>query len=363
MRSSRPAAADGAVQPLPSRRSPTPPILPRRCRVRCFRRAAGRCSSFRCSLANPALAPDRRHHGHRPAPRTHPPAPPPAGRRHRSAQCRGAAVRKRAGDAIRAGFPWRWTSRMCRSRPRDRQRAVFLIGVKVLSSGINASEVVAYAFRRDADRRARRRGREGARTHPRPHPRRQRRRRLRQARRREMTASSDIDLIVVYGFDPAAIQSDGAKRWRRASTTPLHAAPDLPPSAPRARLRGPHGQCLSGQKGPVAAQLSTLREYQTTEAWTWSTWLDARASPARPGCEPRSPRFATRCCARATAPSSPRTRDTRPHCRQKGTDKYLGPEAGARWPVDLEFIAQHLQLVNAAQYPCRPEHPGRLPQV
>src|SRR5690606_2955691 len=73
----------------------------------------------------------------------------------------------------------------------------------------------------------------------------------------EMTASSDIDLIVVYDFDPAAIQSDGAKplapsqyyaRYTQRLISHLSA-----PTAEGALYEVDMRLRPSGQKGPVAA--------------------------------------------------------------------------------------------------------------
>lgn len=36
---------------------------------------------------------------------------------------------------------------------------------------------------------------------------------------REMTASSDLDLILIYDADEGARESDGRRRWRRLPTT------------------------------------------------------------------------------------------------------------------------------------------------
>ncbi|MDG3574830.1 bifunctional [glutamine synthetase] adenylyltransferase/[glutamine synthetase]-adenylyl-L-tyrosine phosphorylase [Rhizobium sp. YJ-22] len=89
----------------------------------------------------------------------------------------------------------------------------------------------------------------------------------------ELTAGSDVDLILLYDYDDAAVESDGAKpldpmRYFTRLTQRLIAAI----SAPTAegvlyevdmRLRP------SGNKGPVATRISAFEKYQETEAWTW----------------------------------------------------------------------------------------------
>ncbi len=98
---------------------------------------------------------------------------------------------------------------------------------------------------------------------------------------RELTAGSDVDLILLYDHDEAAEESDGEKplhpsQYFTRLTQRLIAAV----SAPTAegvlyeldlRLRP------SGNKGPVATQIGSFRKYQRTEAWTWEHMAITRA--------------------------------------------------------------------------------------
>ncbi|GIX14787.1 MAG: glutamate-ammonia-ligase adenylyltransferase [Paracoccaceae bacterium] len=97
---------------------------------------------------------------------------------------------------------------------------------------------------------------------------------------REMTISSDLDLIVVY--DAAGqTQSDGprplsASAWYARFTQALIAALTAPTAegvlyAVDMRLRP------SGRKGPVAVPLSGFARYQREEAWTWEHMALTRA--------------------------------------------------------------------------------------
>jgi [glutamine synthetase] adenylyltransferase / [glutamine synthetase]-adenylyl-L-tyrosine phosphorylase len=100
---------------------------------------------------------------------------------------------------------------------------------------------------------------------------------------RELTAGSDVDLILLYDHDPEAEQSDGDKplapsHYYARFTQRLIAAV----SAPTAegvlyeidlRLRP------SGNKGPVATHVESFRKYQRTEAWTWEHMALTRARP------------------------------------------------------------------------------------
>jgi len=90
---------------------------------------------------------------------------------------------------------------------------------------------------------------------------------------RELTAGSDVDLILLYDHDEHAEESDGDKplapsHYYARMTQRLIAAV----SAPTAegvlyeldlRLRP------SGNKGPVATHISSFRKYQREDAWTW----------------------------------------------------------------------------------------------
>ena len=98
---------------------------------------------------------------------------------------------------------------------------------------------------------------------------------------RELTAGSDVDLILLYDHDADAEESDGEKPlpasvWFTRLAQRLIAAV----SAPTAegvlyeidlRLRP------SGNKGPVATHIASFRKYQRTEAWTWEHMALTRA--------------------------------------------------------------------------------------
>ena len=98
---------------------------------------------------------------------------------------------------------------------------------------------------------------------------------------RELTAGSDVDLILLYDHDADADDSDGAKplassHYYARMTQRLIAAV----SAPTAegvlyeldlRLRP------SGNKGPVATHVDAFKKYQRGEAWTWEHMALTRA--------------------------------------------------------------------------------------
>lgn len=177
---------------------------------------------------------------------------------------------------------------------------------------------------------------------------------------REMTASSDLDLIVIYDFDSAAEKSDGAKPlapshyYTRLTQRLINAI-----SAPTAegtlyevdmRLRP------SGQKGPVATRLSSFISYYVTEAWTWEHMALTRARVIA-----GSPKLAAKVEAAITevlvksrdrAKIAADVRDMRQRiAAEKGTTDPWDLKQVRGGLVDLEFIAQHLQLVAAREHP------------
>ncbi|TIM06618.1 bifunctional [glutamine synthetase] adenylyltransferase/[glutamine synthetase]-adenylyl-L-tyrosine phosphorylase [Mesorhizobium sp.] len=98
---------------------------------------------------------------------------------------------------------------------------------------------------------------------------------------RELTAGSDVDLILLYDHDADAEESDGDKplapsHYFARMTQRLIAAV----SAPTAegvlyeldlRLRP------SGNKGPVATHVDAFKKYQRKDAWTWEHMALSRA--------------------------------------------------------------------------------------
>ncbi len=98
---------------------------------------------------------------------------------------------------------------------------------------------------------------------------------------REMTAGSDLDLIVVYDYEGDGAQSDGAKslpgsQYYTRFTQRLIAALSADTAEGSLyqvdmRLRP------SGNQGPVATKLSSFISYQMGSAWTWEHLALTRA--------------------------------------------------------------------------------------
>ncbi len=177
---------------------------------------------------------------------------------------------------------------------------------------------------------------------------------------REMTAGSDLNLIVIYDFDPDAVQSDGERplapsQYYARFTQRLISALSVPTSEGTLyevdmRLRP------SGQKGPVATQLSRFVEYQKSEAWTWEHMALTRARVVSGPPElVTKVEHAIRDVLVRPRDRTKIARDVREMraliAKEKGTNNLWDMKQVRGGLVDLEFIAQHLQLVHAAEAP------------
>jgi [glutamine synthetase] adenylyltransferase / [glutamine synthetase]-adenylyl-L-tyrosine phosphorylase len=177
---------------------------------------------------------------------------------------------------------------------------------------------------------------------------------------REMTANSDLDLIVVYDFDPAHPESDGQR--------PLHATHYFARLTQRLisalTTRTNYGHLYevdlrlrpSGRSGPVATSVASFESYQRHDAWTWEHLALTRArvvsgAPVLAARVEAVIRDVLRIERDARALASDVVNMRRAIAAEKGD--------GARWDlkyaagglIDLEFIAQYLQLAHAAAVP------------
>ncbi len=177
---------------------------------------------------------------------------------------------------------------------------------------------------------------------------------------REMTANSDLDLIVIYRYAHGEDASTGLKPlaptqyYARATQRLISAL-----SAPTAegglydvdmRLRP------SGKSGPVATSLPAFIAYQNGEAWTWEHMALTRArvvsGPAglRQAIEATIREVLRR--PRDRAKTAEAVRDMRGRIDQEKGSKNAWELKYVRGGlVDIEFIAQFLQLVHAHERP------------
>jgi glutamate-ammonia-ligase adenylyltransferase len=250
----------------------------------------------------------------------------------------------------------------------DRARVVgseqiFLVGVRVLSGGLNANQAGgAYALLAERLIAALQREveREIERTHGRVPAGGVAVVAMGKLGGREMTAASDLDLIAVYDFDPAAIQSEGPKplspvHYYTRFTQRLISALSAPTAEGTLyevdmRLRP------SGQKGPVATQLSGFAEYQINEAWTWEHLALTRArvitGSAELGRKVDAEIRTVLVRPRDRAKVAADVLDMRARiAAEKGTENIWDLKQVRGGLVDLEFIAQYLQLIHAPAHP------------
>ena len=177
---------------------------------------------------------------------------------------------------------------------------------------------------------------------------------------REMTAASDLDLIVIYDFPADAGESDGARPLLPAVyytrlTQRLLAALTAPTKAGKLyevdlRLRP------SGRKGPLATQFSSFRLYQTTEAETWEHMALTRArvvagDPAL-AAEVAATIAAVLTKPRDAAKLAAEVRSMRDLvAREKGDQDPWDLKLVSGGLIDIEFVAQYLTLARARDRP------------
>jgi len=177
---------------------------------------------------------------------------------------------------------------------------------------------------------------------------------------REMTATSDLDLIVVYDFDADHPESAGPR--------PLYGAQYFSRLTQRLinalTAQTNHGLLYqvdmrlrpSGRAGPLATHIEGFAGYQETEAWTWEHMALTRARVVS-----ASPAFAARVEAVIRAVLA-RERDAetvagdvvemrRAIAAEKGDGDRWDLKYVAGGLIDIEFITQYLQLVHAARIP------------
>jgi len=182
---------------------------------------------------------------------------------------------------------------------------------------------------------------------------------------REMTATSDLDLVFIYSHDADTPASDG-KRPLVASSYFARAAQRfiaaLTSMTAEGRLYDVDMRLRpSGNQGPVAVRLDTFLEYHGSKSWTWERMALTRARVLS-GPDALRQKVEHAICAALTRPVDPATimSDART-MREKLASQFPGRDI---WDikfapgglVDIEFIAQVLQLCHAAG------HPGVLDQ-
>ncbi len=176
---------------------------------------------------------------------------------------------------------------------------------------------------------------------------------------REMTAASDLDLILIYDFDAAQPDSDAPQ--------PLHATRYYTRLFQRLILaltvptrRGVLYQVdmrlrPSGGQGPLATQLASFAEYQRKEAETWEHMALTRARVIAGDASLRAEVEATRAAILATPPSSALRSDVAAMrkliAKEKGEDDPVDLKYAAGGMMDVDFLGQYLCLRYAHENP------------
>jgi glutamate-ammonia-ligase adenylyltransferase len=177
---------------------------------------------------------------------------------------------------------------------------------------------------------------------------------------REMTASSDLDLILLYDFDHEHPDSDGARSLQGAHYFARFTQRLISAFTTRTnygvlyevdmRLRP------SGRAGPVASRLDSFAEYQDREAWTWEHMALTRARVISSSAEFRKKieRIIREALTRprdAAAIATDVADMRRAIALEKGEADVWDLKYAAGGIVDIDFIAQYLQLIHAAVKP------------
>ncbi|MGZ5919190.1 MAG: bifunctional [glutamine synthetase] adenylyltransferase/[glutamine synthetase]-adenylyl-L-tyrosine phosphorylase [Hyphomicrobium sp.] len=176
---------------------------------------------------------------------------------------------------------------------------------------------------------------------------------------REMTAGSDLDLIIVYDYEGEEACSDGPRplpgqQYYTRFTQRLIAALSAETAEGSLyqvdmRLRP------SGSQGPVATRLSSFINYQKGSAWTWEHLALTRASIITGPVVLRREINATvrdvlaRSRDRAAVAADVRTMRAKIEV-EKGSEVTWALKQVRGGLIDLEFIAQFLQIVSAAEH-------------
>ncbi|MGA3402420.1 MAG: bifunctional [glutamate--ammonia ligase]-adenylyl-L-tyrosine phosphorylase/[glutamate--ammonia-ligase] adenylyltransferase [Acetobacteraceae bacterium] len=191
---------------------------------------------------------------------------------------------------------------------------------------------------------------------------------------REMMAGSDLDLMLIYAHPQDETESRGARalpasQWFIRAAHSFVAAVTAPGAdgqlyAVDMRLRP------SGNKGPVAVSLASFRRYHAEDAWTWERMALTRARVV--AGPPPLRALVTEAIAEAIAGAGEPARIRADAAAMRARMRRELPPDGV-WDVkqrpgglvDIEFIAQTLQLMAARDNPvvCSPntcEALGRL---
>jgi len=177
---------------------------------------------------------------------------------------------------------------------------------------------------------------------------------------REMTAASDLDLVLIYDFDEASPESDGARRLHATqyyTRLTQRLVSSLTVATRRGRLYDVDMRLRpSGGQGPAATQLRSFVAYQLQEAETWEHMALTRArvvaGDASLGDALRAAMTKVLRQPRNADALRKSVRDMRAMIAQeKGESDPWDLKLAAGGVIDIEFIAQYLVLRHGADHP------------
>lgn len=185
---------------------------------------------------------------------------------------------------------------------------------------------------------------------------------------REMLPGSDLDLILIYDHAAEAEMSEGKAKRGVAPPRPLPVSQYFIRLAHQVvaavNAPGAEGKLYevdmrlrpSGSKGPVAVSLSAFQRYHAEEAWTWERMALTRARVvAGPPALRRKVEAAIRAALlRADAADKAIPDAVAMRARMLRDLPPEGPwdvKLGRGGLVEVEFVAQTLQLVHARKHP------------
>ena len=174
---------------------------------------------------------------------------------------------------------------------------------------------------------------------------------------REMTAASDLDLILLYEAPEDIKQSDGKRplaisqyytRLTQRLVTALSA-----PTAEGSLYEVDFRLRPSGNAGPLATNLDGFIAYQEKDAWTWEHMALTRGRVIASTSDAFRQKIQHSICGTLVQPRDLKSladdvRSMRAKIeKEKGTKDIWDLKQVAGGLVDIEFIAQFLQLANA----------------
>src|SRR6202043_1620705 len=169
-----------------------------------------------------------------------------------------------------------------------------------------------------------------------------------------------LDLILLYDFDPDDPDSDGARPLQGAHYFARFTQRLISAFTTRTnygvlyevdmRLRP------SGRAGPVASHIRSFAEYQDREAWTWEhmALTRARVISASPQFRNEIETIIRSVLTRprdAASVANDVAEMRRAIALEKGEDDVWDLKYAAGGMVDIDFIAQYLELIHAADKP------------